>query len=124
MFFAILHEPGMDVHAASGLARGDLGCKGDGNAIFIGKRADDPFCDQELVGSIFDVDGEKFNLVLLKGKTGFGEISDLRMSVFDGTPATGDGLAWLPCAASPICRRARIHGSRAGRRLRRAGLFH
>ena len=83
------------MHAAAGLSRGDLRCKGDRYAIFVGQRTQHPFGDQQLVGCILKPHRRKFDLVLLVRKSRFGEITHLRMSVLDVTPAFGDGLHGL-----------------------------
>ena len=58
----------MHMHPAAGLAGGDLRRKGDGDAVFVGQRTEDPFGDQQLVGGIFELDREEFNLILFKGQ--------------------------------------------------------
>ena len=55
----------MYMHSAASLADGNLGGEGYGNAVLVAQLTHHPFGDDQLVGSLLEVRGQEFYLVLL-----------------------------------------------------------
>ena len=71
------------MHAAAGLANGDLRRKGDGDAVAVAQLAHHPFGYHQLVGGILKVRRQKLYLVLLVHHVAVGEVAHLAVTVFD-----------------------------------------
>ena len=82
---AILHQPGVEVHARPGLPDDDLRRERHLDAVGMRHPPDHPFRQGHLVGRAGDVGGEELDLLLHHLEAVGDEVPDLGVGVLDGT---------------------------------------
>ena len=80
---AVTGETAMHVHAGARLAGRDLRSEGQDDLVFVRQLAHYPFGHDQLVGGLFDIHGEEFDLVLLVDAAALGEVAHLGVAVLD-----------------------------------------
>ena len=83
LVLAVLGEAHVYVETRSSLASSDLRCEGHVVAILVAEVADHPLSDHQLIGSLFGINGEELDLVLLVDIAVEREVTHLRVAVFD-----------------------------------------
>ena len=85
LVFAVFDNTGMDVEATACLAARNLGSEGHIKTIMVGEVADNPFGENELVGSILHVGNQKFDFILFINLIIEGEVTHFGVAVLDQT---------------------------------------
>ena len=98
----------MYVHTRTSLAHGNLGRKGQLYPILISQLSHNPFGNDELVGCVLDVGGEKFDLILLIDLSILSEVAHLGMSVLNFASALGNQLHSLGAQFGKLVERSTL----------------
>ena len=91
LVFAVFHQFGVNVQAASGFANGNFWGKSHGNPIFVGQRAQYPFGNHQLIGGFLKIGGHKLNFVLLIQFSVLRKIAHFGVSVFNQAAGLSHG---------------------------------
>ena len=78
------------MQARASLSGSNLGSKSDIVPMLVGKVADDPLGNHQLVGSILGIHGEELNLVLLIDHAINGKVTHLRVAILDLSASLSD----------------------------------
>ena len=99
---AVLHEPGVDVQSAAGLAGDDLGGEAHFQVVPVGHLPHRPLGRHQLVGGVLDGHRQELDLVLHHLQVPGDDVAHLGMAVLDLAAHLADHLHGLPAHQAPL----------------------
>ncbi|OQA30274.1 MAG: hypothetical protein BWY56_02538 [Acidobacteria bacterium ADurb.Bin340] len=99
---AVLHQTGVEVHAAARVAHDDLGGVAHLQAVLVGHLAERPLGRHQLVGRVLDGHRQELDLLLHHLRVAVDDVAHLGVAVLDHPAHLADDLHGLAAHQAPL----------------------